>query len=48
MGHIKMDVREIGWEGLDWIHLAQERDWWWALVNMVTNLQVPLKGGEFD
>jgi len=29
------------WEGVDWIHLAQDRDQWWALVNMVMNLRVP-------
>jgi hypothetical protein len=37
---IKMDLTEIGWEGVEWIHLAQDRDWWWALVNTVMNLQV--------
>jgi hypothetical protein len=37
----KMDLREIGWDGLDWIELAQDRDLWRALVNMVMNLQVP-------
>jgi hypothetical protein len=36
-----MDLREIGWEGVDWMHVAQDRDWWWALVNTVMNLQVP-------
>jgi hypothetical protein len=36
-----MDFQELGWgEGMDWIALAQERDRWWALVNMVMNLQV--------
>jgi hypothetical protein len=38
---IKMDLREIGWGGLDWINLAQDRDKWRALVNTVMNLQVP-------
>jgi hypothetical protein len=38
---IKMDLREIGWGGLDWIDLAQDRDQWRALVNMVMNVQVP-------
>jgi hypothetical protein len=33
MGNIKMDLREIGWDGMDWIHLAQDRDQWRALVN---------------
>jgi hypothetical protein len=37
---IRMDLREIGWEGSEWIHLAQDRDWWWTLVNAVMNLQV--------
>jgi hypothetical protein len=38
---IKMDLREIGWEDVDWIHLDQDIDQWWALVNMVMNLSVP-------
>jgi hypothetical protein len=38
---VRMDLREIGWEGEDWIHLAQDRNQWWALLNMVMNLQVP-------
>jgi hypothetical protein len=36
-----MKDREIGWGGMDWLYLAQDRDQWWALVNMVMNLQVP-------
>jgi hypothetical protein len=36
-----MDLKEIGSEGVDLIHLVQDRDQWWALVNMVMNLQVP-------
>jgi hypothetical protein len=36
-----MDFREIGWGGMDCIDLAQDRDQWRALVNMVMNLQVP-------
>jgi hypothetical protein len=39
--NIKMDVREIGWEGVDWIDMAQDRDQWRALVNTVLNLRVP-------
>jgi hypothetical protein len=35
---IKMDLREIWLEGADWIHLAQDTDLWWTLVNTVTNL----------
>jgi hypothetical protein len=39
--NIKMDLREIGWGGMDWIDLAQVRDQWRAIVNMVMNLHVP-------
>jgi hypothetical protein len=38
---IRKDLREIGWEGVDWIHLVQDRDQWWALGNMVKNFHVP-------
>jgi hypothetical protein len=38
--NIKMDLREIGWGGMDWIDLAQGRDQWRALVNTVMNLRV--------
>jgi hypothetical protein len=36
-----MDVKEIGWEGADWIHLALVRNWYWALANTVMNVWVP-------
>jgi hypothetical protein len=39
--NIKMDLGEIGFGDVDWIHLAQDRDRWRALVNMVMNLWVP-------
>jgi hypothetical protein len=39
--NIKMDLREIGWDGMDWIDLAQDRDQWKAILNTVMNLQVP-------
>jgi hypothetical protein len=39
--NIKMDLREIGWDGMDWIDLAQDRDQWKAFVNTVINLRVP-------
>jgi len=35
-----MDVREEGWEGVDWIHLDQDTDQWQAVVNTVTNLRI--------
>jgi hypothetical protein len=39
--NIKIDLGEIGWDGRDWIKLAQDRDQWRALVNTVMNLRVP-------
>jgi hypothetical protein len=40
---IKMNFREIGWDGMDWIDLAQDKEQWRALVNTVMNLWVPHK-----
>jgi hypothetical protein len=37
---IRMDLREIGWGSVDWIQLAQERDWWRALVNTVMDFRI--------
>jgi hypothetical protein len=45
--NIKMDHREIGWSGMDWIHLAEDRDKCRALVNTVMKLRVPLRVGKF-
>jgi hypothetical protein len=41
VANIKMDLREIRWGGMDWIHLAQDRNQWRDLVNTVMNLRVP-------
>jgi hypothetical protein len=37
---IRMDFREIGWGNIEWIHLAEDRDRWWAVVNAVMNLRI--------
>jgi hypothetical protein len=41
MNNIKMDLRDIEWDGMDWIGLAQGRGQWRAIVNKVIDLQVP-------
>ena len=38
--NIKMDLQEVGHEGMDWIELAEDTDRWWALGNVVMNLRV--------
>jgi hypothetical protein len=43
----KMDLREIGWGGMDWIDLTQDRDQWKALVNTLMNLWVSYNAGNF-
>jgi hypothetical protein len=43
--NIKMDLREKVLEGVDWIHLAHDRDRWRALKNTVMNLSIPYKTG---
>jgi hypothetical protein len=39
--NIKLDLREIGIDGANWIRLAQDKDQWWAFVNTIMNLRVP-------
>jgi hypothetical protein len=39
--NIKINLREVGWDGRDWIDLAQDRDRWRAYMNAVMNLRVP-------
>jgi hypothetical protein len=39
--YIKIDLREIGWDGMDWLDLAEGSDQWRVLVNTVMNLRVP-------
>jgi hypothetical protein len=41
--NIKLDLRERGIDGINWIHLAQDRVLWWAFVNTVMNLQFPYR-----
>jgi hypothetical protein len=41
---IRMDLEEIGWGGVEWIHLAQDRDRWRGVVNAVMNLRVLAPG----
>jgi hypothetical protein len=39
--NIKMNLREIGWDGIDWVDLDQDRDQWRALVRTVMNIRIP-------
>jgi hypothetical protein len=45
---IKIDLLRIGWDGVDWIGLTQDRDKWRAPVNAVVNLRVPLTAGKLS
>jgi hypothetical protein len=45
--NIRMDLRETGWEGVDWVRLAQNRDQWRAVLNTVIKTGGSIKGGEF-
>jgi hypothetical protein len=48
LGNIKMDLVEVEWGDVDWIGLAQDRDRWRALVNLVLNLWVPQTAGKLS
>jgi hypothetical protein len=39
--NIRMDFKETGWEGVDWIHMTQDRDQWQVLRNTIMNLRIP-------
>jgi hypothetical protein len=45
---IRINLMEIAWQVVDWIHLAQDMDQWRALVNTVMNLHVPYNAGKFS
>jgi hypothetical protein len=45
--NIRMDLREVGREGVDWMHLVHGTDQWRALVNVIMNLRVPYNAGNF-
>jgi len=48
MDSIEMDLKEVGWEGVDWNRLAQNRDkYWQGIVNTEMNLWVPYNAGTF-
>jgi hypothetical protein len=47
MDNVKMDIRGIGWDGMDWIDVAQDRYRWMALVSIVINLWVLKNVGKF-
>jgi hypothetical protein len=42
-----MHLREIVWDGVDWMDITQDRDQWRALVNTVLNFRVPQNAGKF-
>jgi hypothetical protein len=47
VNNIKIDLRDIVWDDMDWIDLAQDRDQWKVLVNTIMNLRVSQSAGKF-
>ena len=45
--NIKMDLQDVGCSGMDWIELAQDREWWRKLASVVMNLRVSYNAGKF-
>jgi hypothetical protein len=45
---MNMDLKEIRCEGVDWIHLAQDRDKWRAVLNTAMSLQIPYNSGKLE
>jgi hypothetical protein len=45
VNNIRINLRETGWEGLDWVHLTQDRDQWKVPLSIVMNLHVPKNVG---
>jgi len=39
--NIKMDLKKLRWQGVDWVQLAQDGVQWWAVVNIVMDIKVP-------
>jgi hypothetical protein len=46
--NIRMDIRETGWVGMNWIYLTQDRDLWQTFMDTVMNLCIPYKAGNFS
>jgi hypothetical protein len=47
VNHVKIYLRETGWDGMAWVNLTEDRDQWRVLVNMLMNLRVPQNVNRF-
>jgi hypothetical protein len=45
--NIKIDLKEIGWQGVGWIDVGRDMEKWWVLLNLVINIQVSQNCGQF-